>query len=206
LQQEGFTGFNCHIERVGDVMYDAALFYRDRARRPIEIPACLSEGDFALATLHRPENTDDFARLATITTALDQLHEDLPIVFPMHPRTRGSLEAAHLKLATHVIPPVGYLEMVWLLKHCRLVLTDSGGLQKEAYFFHKPCVTLRDETEWVELVDAGVNVLAGADSEKIIHAAKDALSGTRQYDQALYGDGFVAKNIVNTIISIYRSE
>jgi len=205
LEREGLGGEK--VIRTGDVMYDAALHYRAFAKRP-DIPD-LPESGFALCTLHRAENTDDPARLAAIMDALSSIAKDMPVVLPLHPRTRarlGSISHHQPSTTNHqqpvtLIPPVGYLQMVWLLEHCRLVMTDSGGVQKEAYFFQKPCVTLRDETEWVELLEAGVNRLAGADTDAILKAVaamKDRVIG----NEALYGDGNSAAIIAKALTSI----
>ena len=183
---------------VGDVMYDASLFYRSRARRPAWFPGLgIDEGDYVLATVHRAENTDDPARLRRILEGLAAA--DVPTVLPMHPRTRARLETHGITPARHlhIVDPVGYLEMVWLEGNCRLIATDSGGVQKEAYFFEKPCVTLREETEWVELVQAGWNVLVGSDVEAIATAIRDA---RRPADvQALYGQGDAAEKVLEAL-------
>ena len=167
LKKEGYENINCRIVRNGDVMQDAALFYAGRAERPkADIPE-----DFVLCSVHRAENTDDPERLRNIFSALEEISKTCRVVLPLHPRTKGKLSAIGYDTNnSHIlfIEPVGYLEMVWMLKHCRLVMTDSGGLQKEAYFFDKYCITLRDETEWVELVKYGYNFLAGDDKGKSI--------------------------------------
>jgi UDP-GlcNAc3NAcA epimerase len=124
--------------------------------------------DFVLCTIHRAENTDSPERLGNIFKGLGDSGET--IILPLHPRTRGKIAEQGIKIPVNVsvIDPVGYLEMVWLESHCKCVATDSGGVQKEAYFFGKPCVTLRDETEWVELVEVGANSLVGANEELIV--------------------------------------
>jgi UDP-GlcNAc3NAcA epimerase len=187
------------IRVVGDVMYDAALFYKDRAVKPgwfdsLGIPA----GGFVLGTIHRAENTDDAQRLADIFQGLADSGQ--PVVLPLHPRTRAKASAMGLVAASNIVlaEPVGYLEMVWLEMNCRAIATDSGGVQKEAYFHGKPCVTLRDETEWVELVEAGVNAVVGTNPRAI----RDALSsaGSRNgFAQPLYGDGNSATRILSCI-------
>lgn len=155
LINEGITGDK--VQQVGDVMYDAALYYRNKAKRPADLPV---DKDFILSTLHRAENTDDPERLANIIGALNEVAVETPVILPLHPRTRKLLSQGNYDTRNiTLLDPVGYLEMVWLLEHCRLVVTDSGGLQKEAYFFGKPCVTTRDETEWVELVESRWNTL-----------------------------------------------
>lgn len=196
LEKEGFSGKNASVIKVGDVMQDAALLFAARARQPTEFSP---GGAFILATLHRAENTDDPERLAGIVSALNALHAKTPVVIPLHPRTRATLSAANLKLETNTIEPVGYLEMLWLLSNCRLVITDSGGLQKEAFFFHKPCVTTRDQTEWTELLDLGVNSLAGSDREKIIDAAERMLGVAVEDHHAIYGGGMAANGVVSRL-------
>ena len=183
------------LSLVGDVMYDASLFYREHARRPAWFAAMgLKEGGFALATVHRAENTDDSDRLRQIIAGLGGA--GLPVVLPLHPRTRGRLQALQIEIpaSLHIVDPVGYLEMVWLEENCALVATDSGGVQKEAYFFGKPCVTLRDETEWVELVETGWNTLTGADSGRIATAIANAR--VPESSVMLYGQGDAANKVI----------
>lgn len=166
LRNEGIAEEKIHL--VGDVMYDAAFFYKDRARKPIWFDALgIAPHEFVLCTVHRAENTDDQTRMLGILQGLEG--GGLPVILPLHPRTRNKLQQMGLSLPSnvHAVDPVGYLEMVWLESYCKLVATDSGGMQKEAYFHQKPCVTLRDETEWVELVELGVNYLAGSNSKAI---------------------------------------
>ena len=164
-----------------------------------------AEGDipanFILATLHRAENTDNPERLAHIVEALNRIHHDhAPVVLPLHPRTRKIIVQHGLKLDVHLIEPVGYLEIIWLLDHSQLVLTDSGGVQKEAFFFGKACVTMRDQTEWVELVEAGVNELVGADREKIVGAVARNIGREVQDTEHLYGGGEAPQRIVNELV------
>jgi UDP-GlcNAc3NAcA epimerase len=195
LAAEGITR-GVHI--VGDVMLDVLNWARQRnLERPPEIMGRLklAEHCYLLATIHRSENTDDPARLAGIFSALNAIPE--PIVFPIHPRTRKAIAAAKLAVGPNVrlIEPVGYCDMVALSGAARLILTDSGGLQKEAYWLGVPCVTLRDETEWVETVQSGWNVLAGAGADRIVETVRSF----RQPGQrpALYGDGCVAARCVD---------
>lgn len=200
LEKEGFKNFNCQIEQPGDVMYDAVLFYRQKAKEVSSIVKreSLKKNGFALVTLHRAENTSDPERLKSICTALNEIHKTLPVVMPLHPRTKGFLKSLNLRLDVNLIEPVGYFDMLSLIENCKLVLTDSGGLQKEAYFFEKFCLTLRDQTEWVELVEAGANEIVGADTEKI-------LAGFRKNQDivikstSLYGDGDAARKIVEKL-------
>ncbi len=187
------------IHQVGDVMYDAARQFGPLA--PADVPARygLAAGEYILATLHRAENTDEPARLAAILAALGQAGQ--PVLLPLHPRTRATL-AAHPELATlaealQVIEPVGYLEMLALERAARLIVTDSGGVQKEAYFQRVACVTVRDETEWVELVELGWNRLAPPESAAAvlaeIRAALD--EPLPDDDDDLYGGGQAAERI-----------
>jgi UDP-GlcNAc3NAcA epimerase len=197
LAKEGICGGK--VVQSGDVMYDAVRFYRALARPP-EAP--IPQSGFVLSTLHRAENTDDRGRLGNIMEALKAIADQQPVVFPLHPRTRKMLAAQRINCEhphLHIIDPVGYLQMIWLLERCRLVMTDSGGLQKEACFFEKPCVTLREETEWVELVEIGANIVAGTDTDAIIKAFHKAR--TLQVSAgALYGDGHSAEHIVRTLL------
>ena len=194
LRREGLPEERLHL--VGDVMLDASLFYRDRARPPAWFDGLgVDPGDFVLATVHRAENTDDARRLSDILRGLAE--SDLPVLLPLHPRTRARIEEYGLELPDRlrVTEPVGYLEMVWLEANCRCIATDSGGVQKEAYFFSKPCITLRDETEWVELVRAGANTLVGADPDGIAEALT-TLQGWTVADRDIYGSGTAAKKIL----------
>lgn len=196
LRAEGVAEGKIH--QTGDVMLDASLFYRERARKPAWFGSLgVDAGTFVLATIHRAENTDDRARLDGILQGLAA--SGAPVILPLHPRTKARLSefgiepAAHL----HVVDPVGYLEMVWLEDNCELICTDSGGVQKEAYFFGKPCLTMRDETEWVELVKHGWNQLVGTDSDRIVDGVRKAAKP--QATSALYGDGKSAEAILDVL-------
>lgn len=199
LTKEGFENFDCQIENVGDVMYDAVLHYKNKAFAPeAKIPE-----QFALLTLHRAENTDNKERLNSIFAALNKISETLPIVFPVHPRTKKVIENLGIKTSKNIflINPVSYFQMLYLLDHCKIVLTDSGGLQKEAYFFSKSCLTLRDETEWVELVHAGYNFLVGADTKIISEKFHQALNLNGSFSERLYGDGKAGERIVEELLN-----
>ncbi len=199
LVNEGFENFDCKIVKSGDVMQDGAMFYKNFAKKP----KCNIKEDFILCTIHRAENTDDENRLKSIFEALNEIAQETPVILPMHPRTKKIIKNLGLKIKNlTLIEPVGYLEMVWLIDNCSLVMTDSGGLQKEAYFFEKPCITLRDETEWVELLEVGVNVLVGANKEKIIMAYKNNLKFKIQNSKSdLYGNGEASKKIIQSLIN-----
>ncbi len=194
LYKEGFENFKSKIHNVGDVMYDAAMFYEKLA------PECKYKFPFVLATIHRQENTDDLNRLKNIFEAFGEIGKTHKVILPIHPRTKKIIQINQLVTkGIELIEPVGYFEMISLLKGCSLVATDSGGLQKEAYFFKKPCLTLRDETEWVELVHGKFNVLTGADKEKIILSFNKMKNLEINFDSNLYGYGDAGSIIVNAL-------
>jgi len=200
LVSEGFERKPVEVLKVGDVMQDSALMFAEHASPPEGF--VIGDG-FVLATLHRAENTDDPARLAAIVNALNEVNDTIaPIVLPLHPRTRGAIAKAGLSLDVHLTDPVGYLEMIWLLRRCGLVLTDSGGVQKEAFFFGKACVTMRDQTEWVELVNVGANELAGADKDKIVSAAARHIGRIVDDTYQLYGGGKAAGRIAQRLVNV----
>jgi UDP-GlcNAc3NAcA epimerase len=193
LEREGIRA-GVHV--VGDIMLDAVLMHRKRAAERSRYPESLglNAGGYYLATVHRAENTDDEARLRDIVAGLNAL--DLPVVLPLHPRTCKQLAAFGLVTGDNVTPlaPVGYLDMVQLQSRSACVLTDSGGMQKEAYYLEVPCVTLRDETEWVETIETGWNVLAGTDATAIRDAVRRVRANRRPHPD-LYGTGDTAVRI-----------
>ncbi len=199
LEKEGFANFDISILNTGDVMYDVALYYsRFSSDKSTVIQRLyLDRKPFVLATLHRQENTDDLERLKSIISALNQLSENFEIVLPLHPRTQKILEKE--KIATDFVPiePVGYFDMIEMLKKCSFVMTDSGGLQKEAFFFEKRCLVTRDETEWTELVDLNYNVLVGACEKNILESANKIVTEKVEFTQKPYGDGSAAEKIVS---------
>ena len=204
LTREGMNGGGPVVRMVGDVMYDAALRFRDRAQ-DVDIPL---EPPFALATLHRAENVDDPAALGRSMAALGAAAKaGPPVLLVLHPRTRARLQAqgmAPADFGVTAIDPVGYLQMLALLKRCALVLTDSGGLQKEAFFFRRPCLVLREQTEWTELVDHGWATLTGTDPERV-RAALAALDGKPPPDvPELYGAGDAARRIAETLATFLK--
>jgi UDP-GlcNAc3NAcA epimerase len=178
----------------GDIMYDASLYYRKKS------PPCKYEKKFILLTIHRAENTDNPARLESIINAVNKL-ETINFIFPVHPRTRKILFENNFILKGHikVIDPIGYFDMLSYESVCDAILTDSGGVQKEAFFFKKPCITMRDATEWVELVDSGWNTLTGADTHKIISAI-DNIQIPSEYPD-FYGNGHCADKIITVLQS-----
>ena len=200
LYREGLP--DARIKQVGDVMYDVALVQGRRADERSEILARLGveREAFVLATVHRAENTDDPARLRAIMQGLDQVAGDVPVILPLHPRTAGALKRHGIAAEkVRFIEPVGYLDMVALEKNAAVIATDSGGVQKEAYFHGVPCVTLRDETEWVELIELGWNRLAPPCSADIISAVRCAKGCTSEKSQ-LYGSGDAADLIAKAFL------
>ncbi|MDD4975455.1 MAG: UDP-N-acetylglucosamine 2-epimerase (non-hydrolyzing) [Bacteriovorax sp.] len=195
LKNEGFDKIKAEVINVGDVMLDAVKFYSEFAS------PCPYKEPFVLATLHRAENTDDEKRLRSIFQAFNEIAKTMDIVLPLHPRTKKIVE--NLKIATgqvKMIAPASYFEMLSMLKNCSLVATDSGGLQKEAYFFNKPCITLRDETEWVELIHCGQNILVGSDTDKIVEGFHKALLNQNKIqDSHLYGEGHAGETIIRKL-------
>jgi UDP-GlcNAc3NAcA epimerase len=150
-------------------------------------------------TLHRSENVDNFESLKNIVSALNEINEGIRIVLPIHPRTKKRLSESGLKFVFETIEPVGYLDMIQLLSHSKLIMTDSGGLQKESFFFKKNCIILRNETEWSELVQSGLNILAGTDKNKILEAFELNLHVTSDFNLDFYGNGNAAKTITDKI-------
>lgn len=191
---------------VGDVMYDATLYYNEynASRTTIVDTLNVSNTPYCLATIHRAENTDDVSRLQNICKAFIELSKELRVILPVHPRTRAALQKMQLlkTLEEHItlLNPIGYLDMLALEQKAALIITDSGGVQKEAYFNQVPCITLRDETEWVELVDAGWNRLCSPEQAfsllPLIAAAKNT---SALPSEKLYGDGNAATRIIDTL-------
>lgn len=198
LQAEGYGNLTNKIIKSGDVMQDAAIFYTERSRKPdFDLPL-----EFVLATIHRAENTDDLERLKSILKSLDKIGETTVVILPLHPRTQKIIAKNNLqynKEVVKIIEPIGYLEMVYLLQNCKIVMTDSGGLQKEAFFFKKPCITLRDETEWVELVQNGYNTIVGADYGKIVSAFENQIYDI-DFSKNLYGGGKASEEIAAALL------
>jgi len=204
LHQEGLAGAGVRL--VGDVMYDAALHFAAVAsgrNAPSASFAKVAGRPFVLATVHRAENTDEPERLRHIVSALVALAGDIDVVWPLHPRTRGVLANLGLdvnaKAGLHCIEPLGYLDMIQMEQSAQMIVTDSGGVQKEAFFFGKPCVTLRDETEWIELVEAGWNRLAPPTSAAALQTAFRAALGTTGKAIEPYGRGDAARRIADIL-------
>ena len=200
LMREGYNSFEAKIVQCGDVMFDCVKLFRDFAAKPsTEVPS-----RFVLSTLHRAENTDSEERLAGIINGLNKVHRTLlPVVMPLHPRTKHRVGELKLDVQFRTIDPVGYLEMLWLLEHCDAVCTDSGGLQKEAYFFAKQCITLREETEWIELVESKVNRLCPSRAQTVAEVIGRTLELPFDARHDIYGDGMSAKKIVDHLVQCF---
>jgi len=203
LEKEGITK---NVFNTGDVMYDLVIQFSQKAEKKSHIlyDLGLKKKEYILATIHRAENTDRRERLFNIFSALKELAQEMVVVIPLHPRTRKMLRQYGLEDHVRriiVIEPVGFLDMISLEKNAKLIATDSGGIQKEAYFHQVPCVTLRDETEWVETVEAKWNVVVGADSiQAITDAVRNSInfSGVR-VSIAEYGEGKASQHIVRVV-------
>lgn len=209
LQSEGFPypvpgHYKQIISNVGDVMFDAVLYYQNQARQDVSLESwCVEEKEYVLCTLHRQENTDHPARLEGILSALREIGNDSKVLLPLHPRTRKMLseqDKLNLLDGIEVLDPIPYLEMQRLQMSANLILTDSGGMQKEAFFHGVPCITLRDETEWVETVDLGWNHVVGAEAEKIIQA-RNTLRNPPVTKSMPYGDGSAANKIISSLMN-----
>lgn len=199
------------VEAVGDVMCDAVSLFGNLVKDDPELLRNIGvlSKNYILATVHRAESTDDEVTLKRVVTALMESSKLYPVVWPVHPRTRIALEKAGLigyleaEAGIRLIGPAGFLDMMTLEHHAKLIMTDSGGVQKEAYFHRVPCVTLRTETEWVELVEAGWNRVAGLSEQGILAAVEEMLrranSGELNYDPNLYGDGHASSRIVASL-------
>lgn len=201
LRREGFGEFNCKIVKSGDVMFDAAMFYAKQSAERSKIIENLKLDKFVVCTIHREENTDVAENLQNIFSALVEIAKKIKVVLPLHPRTKKSLQKMNIKTTgLTIIEPVGYFDMIELLKNCSCVLTDSGGLQKEAFFFGKPCVTLRTETEWVELIENNYNFLAGTVKSSILNGFEKMLNKKVDKDTSLYGGGDASATIIKTLL------
>ena len=198
LKLEGITS-GVHV--VGDVMYDAILKYIGLAENKSDILSTLNlaPASYLLATIHRAANVDDPQRLFDILETLSMTGET--VVFPSHPRTLKAIKSAEFSLGKNIklVEPVGYLDMLWLEKNARMILTDSGGVQKEAYWLGVPCITLRSETEWVETVQTGWNFVAGVDRTTILSAAKNFPLPTSR--PPLFGTGNASQQIVQHLMN-----
>lgn len=197
LKFEGSDSWGQEVLNVGDVMYDGSLYYKEKAQPPVGFD---NELGFSLVTIHRAENTNSKEHLKAIVNALNLLSNSMDLIMPLHPRTKIKLLEFKLVLSPRIriIEPVGYLNMVWLILKSSLIITDSGGLQKEAYFFEKPCITFRKETEWVELVESGANLLVDPALENVEEICNKHKMFC-DFSNKFYGNGDAADLIVNVL-------
>lgn len=200
LRNEGFFNFkNSKVIHSGDIMEDVALYYRPFAIKPI---IDLNTNKFVLVTLHRAETTDKIENIIQIINALNEIGNETTVVLPLHPRTKSIINKYSIKTDNiKIIEPVGYLNMLWLIDNSSIILTDSGGLQKEAFFFSKYCITLREETEWVELVENNYNIIAGYNKNKILNAYFSLSKKKFIKSHEFYGSGKASDIILASLLS-----
>jgi len=209
LKQEGVVE---GVFNTGDVMYDAAIFYGNHVDKKSKILTSLNinSGEYLLATCHRAENTDDSMRMESILKALHEISDKINVVLPLHPRTQKLMQKyglTHLTKNLIIVEPLDYIDMISLEKSAKMILTDSGGVQKESFFYNVPCITMRDETEWVETVKLGWNIVAGADKKGIIDAYESFLNSIpKTENKKPYGSGDAAKKIVDHILKKFKDK
>jgi len=205
LKDEGFDNFELQIEHVGDVMEDASLFYLEEAKTRSKISSII-EGNYVLVTCHRAENTDIEDNFKEIVKGLNLIAEESKVVWPVHPRIKKKIKKYVMHPNVTLIDPIGYFDMISLILNSDLILTDSGGLQKEAYFFNKFCITLREQTEWVELVKNEFNFLTGAQGVKIYETYKNCKERSFEKSVVLYGGGKASDKIAFIISTFLLSK
>jgi UDP-GlcNAc3NAcA epimerase len=217
LSEEGIrNGDKTVVKKVGDVMYDSILYYSELGEKRSTIlenlnllnpQSAIRNPQYYLATLHRAENTDNPGRLKSILKALKEISQECPVVLPLHPRTKKMMRVQGLikeAKGIQLIDPVSYLDMLKLEKHARVILTDSGGVQKEAYWFRVPCITLREETEWLETIRSGWNVLVGTANDSIVKETKRQNRRTLPASKTkIFGDGKASEKIVQTLFDYF---
>jgi UDP-GlcNAc3NAcA epimerase len=217
LLKEGISdGGKRVVEQVGDVMYDSVLYYSEIAEKKSKIledlgfhnkQSAIGNLQYYLATLHRAENTDNIKRLTSILKALNKIGKNVPVVLPLHPRTKKMIKAYHLVPETRnikLIEPASYLDMLVLERNARAILTDSGGVQKEAYWFKVSCFTLREETEWVETVKSGWNRLVKPGEKKIVETVRNLKAMKRLSGQkGIFGDGKASERIIRIMAGCF---
>ncbi|MBS4012377.1 MAG: UDP-N-acetylglucosamine 2-epimerase (non-hydrolyzing) [Bacteroidetes bacterium] len=199
LAKEGIVK---NVYNVGDVMFDSILLFEKLSgNSKILDELKVAPKNFYLSTIHRAENTDNISNLVSIFTAFSKL--DKKIILPLHPRTKGRIESNNIAIPGNVkvIQPAGYIDMITLMKNAEVILTDSGGIQKEAFYLKTPSVTLRNETEWIETIQLGWNLLAGADTERILESI-DLVKKAEKFDKPVYGNGNTSEKIVEVLKAI----
>jgi len=202
LSREGISGLN-RVIKTGDIMKDAVMYYSQKAHEKSTICEKLSlkQDGFVLATIHRQDNTENIEKLKSIFAGLDVINGKTKVVMPLHPRTKKVIETHDIKTDITIIEPIGYFDMLSLLKACEMVITDSGGLQKEAYYSKKHCIIAREETEWTELVENGFAQITGANQQKLIKAFEEFKSTKSDFSKNLYGNN-VGEKIYAEIVKI----
>ncbi|MFT5761968.1 MAG: UDP-GlcNAc3NAcA epimerase [Polaribacter sp.] len=203
LQNEGFANLPIQIVKNGDIMKDAVAYYSKTSAEKSSVISdlVLVKNEFVLATIHRQENTDDIDKLKSIFAALEEIHTECNVVLPLHPRTKRILDQNNIHPKITLIHPVGYFAMLELLKNCRMVISDSGGLQKEAFFTKKNCIIVREETEWIELVENGFAEIVGCNQSKIISAFNKYKDSKMDFNIELYGNN-VGESIHQSILTL----
>lgn len=205
LKHEGFDNLPPKVVNSGDIMKDAVEFYSEFSEKKSSIIKKLNllNNEFVLATIHRQENTDNLESLIAIFNGLQEINKAKQVVLPLHPRTKAVLEKNNLKFNITTINPIGYFDMLELLKNCNLVVTDSGGLQKEAFFNKKHCIVAREETEWVELVSNGFAKIIGSNSTKMLEAFNEFQNSKANFSINLYGNN-VGEHIYKELINVLK--
>jgi len=203
LENEGYTNLPIKIVKSGDIMKDAVLYYGKNSKEKASYynSLDLKKDAFVLATIHRQENTDDTTKLKSIFEGLEEISKTKEVILPLHPRTKNILKKHNIKPKIRLLEPVGYFDMLELLKNCNLVISDSGGLQKEAFFNKKHCIIVREETEWVELVKNRFATIVGSNKVKMINAFENYQNSTVNFSKNLYGND-VGENIYQEIIKL----
>jgi UDP-GlcNAc3NAcA epimerase len=206
LNREGFAHFHTKIVKTGDIMLDAVRYYAQFSDTKAQVyrRLDLEIGKFVLATIHRQENTDDIHNLKAIFEGLEHINKEQQVILPLHPRTRKILENHNLKYNITILEPVGYFDMLELLKNCSMVVTDSGGLQKEAFFNQKPVIIARTETEWIELVDHGFAKIVATDPKKMFESFEFFNQKKLDYNMTLYGND-VGEKIYQEILNLINN-
>jgi UDP-GlcNAc3NAcA epimerase len=203
LIQEGFDSFCCKYYCVGDVMYDAVLHFLPIAKEKSNIKNLIGLNDYIACTLHRQETTDNEISFRNVIEALNTINKQIPIVLTIHPRTKKMLDIYNIKPEFRIIEPLGYLDMLEFVSGSSLVITDSGGLQKESYFLGKCCAVVRNDTEWVELVKGGYASLTGYEQSKIINVTNNLLNKKMSFCEKFYGDGNAANIVVDKLLDVH---
>ena len=201
LLKEGYNDLDCEIIVTGDVMYDAAIAFSKFDPEDKFVKEISAADEFVLGTIHRADNTNNKDKLKKIFSRLDEICVHQKVVMPLHPRTKKAMQKYGITTQVECIDPVGYVDMLHLLKTCSLVITDSGGLQKEAYFFSKFCLTLREETEWVELIEYGYNFLLGGKEESIFERFNYFKNKKIEDKLEIYGDGSASRKIADYLLN-----